>query len=169
MKKKDACSSHLDIRYSCKEDLLFLRKWMSKPESLRFLSVEQTEIKVFSENWIGFSRYSSSLTLTLNKEPIGIATLFLMPYLKLIHHSSVYMILDPKMQKEKIARMLIKNINHLAKNYFHFEKVYFETFEGDPLLFWMMKEEYKEVARQKNCVKEENNRYLARLILEKQL
>lgn len=169
MEEKGASNSHLDIRYSLKEDLPFLQKWISEPAALQFLPIESKEVEIFSKNWIGFSRCSASLTATLKGEPIGIATLFLMPYLKLIHHCSICFILNPKFQKEEIGRSLIRNINHLGKKYFHFEKIYFETFEGYPMLLWFIKEGYQQVALQKHFVKEEDTTYLDRLILEKQL
>ena len=167
MKKQDGHCISFDIRYSRNEDLPFLRRWMREPEVSRFLLIEKEDVEVFSKNWIGFARYSSSLTLTKQEEPIGIATLFLMPYLKLTHHSSVCYILDPQAQKEEVAPLLIQNINHLGKNYFHFEKIYFETFEKDPLLPWFIEEGYAEIARQNSYVKEANERCLDRLILEK--
>ena len=89
----------LDIRYSYLTDAPALREWLFDPQVQRWFPVaEEREIEDAIQCWIGFSRYSSSLTATLDKGATicGIATLFLMPYRKVSHHCLFKMVVDPK-------------------------------------------------------------------------
>jgi hypothetical protein len=59
-----------DIRYSTSDDLLFLERAFSDPkerEPFPFESDHETQESL--KNWIGFSKFSASLTGTLSDEP----------------------------------------------------------------------------------------------------
>lgn len=159
-----------DLRYSGQEDLRFLQSWIQSPDVIQWLPISsESDVEAMAKNWIGFSRFGASLTATYEGQPVGIATLFLMPYRKLIHHCLVYFAVNPEMTRHGVGSSIIRNINHLGKSYFHFERMHVETFEGCPAIPVLEKQGYKQVIRQEKFVKEEAGKYLARIILEVKL
>jgi RimJ/RimL family protein N-acetyltransferase len=159
----------LDIRYTYVSDTPYLRDWLLKPEVQKWFPVsEEREIEDAVQCWIGFSRYSSSLTATLNGSPCGIATLFLMPYRKVAHHCLFKLVVDPKHQRKGIGSALLKNLKHLAKNYFHLDLIHIEVFEGNSFIRLLQKFDFYEFARQERFVKDKDG-YKARILLESSL
>ena len=56
-----------DIRYTYITDTPYLRGWLNNPQVQKWFPVsEEKEIDDAVQCWIGFSRYSSSLTATIN-------------------------------------------------------------------------------------------------------
>ncbi len=156
----------LDIRYTYVTDAPYLKGWLHHSEVQKWFPVsEEREIEDAVQCWIGFSRYSSSLTATLNGTPCGIGTLFLMPYRKVAHHCLFKIVVDPKYQRQGIGSSILKNLKHLAKNYFHLDLIHIEVFEGNPLVRLLQKFDFHEFARQEHFVKDKGQ-YSARILYE---
>ena len=156
----------LDIRYTFVTDMPYLRDWLLHPEVQKWFPVSQEkELEDAIQCWIGFSRYSSSLTATIDHVPCGIGTLFLMPYRKVAHHCIFKLVVDPRYQRQGIGRDLLKNLKHLAKNYFHLELMHIEVFEGNPFIHLLKEFNFCEFARQERFVKHEGE-YSARILYE---
>lgn len=159
----------LDIRYTYVTDISYLRQWVLFPGMLQWFPMgTEKEIEDALQCWIGFSRWSASLTATINHVPCGIGTLFLMPYKKVAHHCLFKVIVDPHWQKKGVGSSLVKNLKHLARNYFHLEAIASEVFEGNPLIHLLEKSGFHEVFRQERAVKDKEE-YKARIFLEAQL
>jgi len=155
------------IRYSQQDDLPPLKEWLSHKEVQRWYPISmEKDREIMAKNWIGFSRYAAGLTAVYKGEPVGIATLFLMPYRKLIHHCLFYFIVNPQYVGGGVGTSLIRNITHLGKNYFHLEKLHIEVYEGCPGISLLIKEGYHEVFRQEHFIKESDGTYLARIVYE---
>jgi RimJ/RimL family protein N-acetyltransferase len=158
-----------DIRYTYLTDMTYLRQWINSPGTLQwFPMTTEKEVEDALQCWIGFCRWSSSLTATVNHVPCGIATLFLMPYRKVAHHCLFKVIVDPHWQKKGIGQSLVKNLKHLAKNYFQLETIATEVFEGNPIISILKKDGFEEVFRQEKYVKEQKG-YKARIFMEAKL
>jgi RimJ/RimL family protein N-acetyltransferase len=158
-----------DIRYTYVTDITYLRQWLQTPGMLHWFPMKaEKEFEDAIQCWIGFCRWSASLTATIDHVPCGIGTLFLMPYKKVAHHCLFKMIVDPKFQRKGVGTSLLKNLKHLAKNYFHLEMMNTEVFEGNPILHLLQKSDFYEVVTQDKFVKEEG-RYLKRVIMETKL
>ena len=160
-----------DIRYSHLSDAPALRQWLSTPEVQRWFPVgTEKELEDAVQCWIGFSRYSSSLTATLDKgETIaGVGTLFLMPYRKVSHHCLFKMVVDPAFQHKGIGTGLLKNLKHLAKTYFHLEAMHIEVFQDNPFVHLLEKQDFYSFARQEKFVKDGDN-YYARILYQADL
>lgn len=158
-----------DIRYTYLTDTSYLREWVNAPGMLHWFPIsEEKEVEDAIQCWMGFSRYSSSLTATINDVPCGIGTLFLMPYHKVAHHCLFKIIVDPKHQRKGIGTSLVRNLKHLAKQYFHLELMHIEVFEGNPMIPLLHKLDFNEFARQEKYVKEDG-KYFARILLESYL
>lgn len=160
----------LDVRYTYVTDMPYLRDWLHDPVVQKWFPVSEAgkELEDAVQCWIGFSRYSSSLTATLNGVPCAIATLFLMPYRKVAHHCLFKIVVDPKHQHQGIGTDLLKNLMHLAKTYFRLDLIHIEVFEGNPFVHLLHKFNFHEYGRQERYVKEGDN-YMARLLFESHL
>lgn len=160
-------SSDFNIRYTGAEDEPFLRKWLNAPGVSHWFAVEEPEeIEELVKLWISFARFKCSLTASYRNEPCGIATLFLMPYVKLIHMSMGYILVDPALHKKGIGSALIKNLSHLGHSYFRLERMHYEVYGNNPLIRLLERDGYKLIVKQEHYVKEENG-YLERSILER--
>ncbi len=159
----------IDIRYTRILDISYVRGWLQDPKVLYWFSMTSSEeIEQALSCWMSFYRYNASLTAVVNRVPCGIATLFLPPYKKVNHHCLFKICVDPNYQRQGVGTALIKNIKHLAKTEFHFESIYTEVFEGNPLIKLVEKFDFKEFVSQENYVKSKG-RYLARLLMETDL
>jgi ribosomal protein S18 acetylase RimI-like enzyme len=159
----------LDIRYTFVTDGSYLRQWLYQPDVLKWFPVStEKEIDDAVQCWMGYCRYSCSLTATLHQVPCAIGTLFLMPYRKVAHQAVIKVVVDPKWQKKGIGETLIRNLKHLAKNYFQLDLIAIEIFEGNPILSLLKKQGFQEIYRQENYVKD-GLRNLARIYMEVEL
>lgn len=147
--------SSFDIRYSEPNDHSSLEEWFSDPSSCDDYPFSFDERGDALKNWIGFAKFKASLTGTLDNKPCAIATLFLMPYKKVIHHCGFYLIVDPIHRRKGIGTSMLRNIFNLGKTRFSLESVHAEVFEPSPLLPLLEKLNFQVFARQENYVKVE--------------
>src|ERR1051325_11627238 len=127
-------AAEFDIRYTHIDDAILLRSWLNEPEVLQWFPMRTSiELENAIRVWMGFCRVSSSLTAVFRNEPVGIGTLFLMPYRKTAHHCLFKMVVNPQFQRRGIGTSLLRNLKHLAKNYFHLTLMHIEFFEGNPI------------------------------------
>ena len=152
-KSLDKMLEEFDIRFSTLEDLEPLTRWMSEPFATDDFAFCEEEMEPTLKNWIGFAKYKASLTGTWNGEPCAVGTLFLMPYLKVSHHCSFYLIVDPKHRKKGVGTSMVRNLLHLAKTRFRLESVHVEIFEPSQLLPILKKQNFEQFARQENYIK----------------
>ncbi|MEI8301455.1 MAG: GNAT family N-acetyltransferase [Chlamydiota bacterium] len=156
-----------NIRYMQTEDEPFLRKWLKSPGMLHWFSVEtEEELEEMVKIWSGFAKFKCGLTATYQGVPCGFATLFLLPYIKLIHQSMAYIIVDPTMQRRHIGSALVRNLDHLAHTYFRLERMHYEIYGDNPLKNLLKTQGYKELFLQEHYIKE-GHTYLSRTVLEK--
>lgn len=142
-----------DIRYSTLDDLDPLMRWMSEPKATDDFIFDEDEMEPALKNWIGFSKYKASLTGLWKGEPCAVGTLFLMPYLKVSHHCSFYLIVDPKHRRKGIGTSMVRNLLHLAKTRFRLESVHVEIFEPSLLFPILQKLQFNLFARQEDYIK----------------
>lgn len=155
-----------DIRYTTLTDGPYLKEWLLSPGMLHWFPMEdEKEVEDAVQAWLGFCRWSCTLTATIRQEPCGVATLFLMPYRKVAHHCLCNLIVDPRRKEEEINPSLLKNLKHLAKNYFRLEILHMEVYEGNPVIKILEEAGFREFARQERYVKE-GDKYLARVMYE---
>lgn len=154
-----------DIRYSTLDDLPYLQQWFREASSSDAYPFGILEKEEALKNWIGFSKFKASLTGTIDDVPCAIGTLFLMPYRKVAHHCSFYLIVDPKYRRKGIGTAMLRNLLHLAKDRFRLESVHVEIFEPSALLPLLQKLHFALFARQENFVRVDGCSK-ARLLLE---
>ncbi len=154
-----------DIRFSTLEDLSHLQEWFQEPHATDDFPFGEKEKEEALKNWIGFSKYKASLTATIHDVPCAIGTLFLMPYRKVAHHCSFYLMVDPKYRRKGIGTSMARNLLNLAKTRFRLEAVHVEVYEPSPILPLLKKLRFEEMMRQENFVKI-HGEPRARMILE---
>lgn len=154
-----------DIRFSEMDDLKFLKEWFATPASCDPYPFEFEHREEALKNWIGFSKYKASLTGTLQNVPCAVGTLFLMPYKKVAHHCSLYLIVSPEHRRKGIGTSMVRNLLHLAKTRFRLEGVHVELYEPAPLRPLLEKLDFQMFARQEGFVKI-NGQEKARILME---
>lgn len=152
-----------DIRYTKEEDAPFLLSWMKDPENLQWFPMSDENLEIYVKNWVGFYKYRASLTATIHGVPVGMVTLFLMPYQKVSHHASFYLIVDRRHLNQGVGSSLIKNIKNLALKYFRLESIHVEVYENSPLIHLLEQGDFHLFATQPHFVKE-NHSYRSRLL-----
>jgi putative acetyltransferase len=91
-----------------------------------------------------------------------------MPYRKVAHHCSFYLMVDPKHREKGVGTSMVKNLIHLAKERFRLEALHIEIYENSPLEPILKKLQFSEIVRQANYMKT-NGLLRARMIWEKKL
>jgi RimJ/RimL family protein N-acetyltransferase len=155
-----------DIRFSELDDVAYLSSWLSYPEACDDFPFSFEEKDDAVKNWIGFSKYKASLTGTMNGTPCAVGTLFLMPYKKVSHHCSFYLVVDPEHRRKGIGTSMVRNLLHLAKTRFKLESVHAELFLPASLESVLLRLEFHPFARQDGFVKIDENHLRPRLLLE---
>ncbi|HLB52748.1 MAG TPA: GNAT family protein [Chlamydiales bacterium] len=158
-------STDFDIRFSEEADLPWLEKWFAEEGACDDFPFGEDEKAQALKNWIGFSRFKASLTGTWKGEPCAIGTLFLMPYRKVAHHASFYLIVAPEVRNKGAGTSMVRNLLNLAKTQFRLESIHVELYEPSHLLPILEKLSFKLFARQENFV-HQNEMKRARLLLE---
>lgn len=157
----------LELRYTALDDAPFLKKWLLEPGVLKaFPMADEVEVEDSVKHWISFSKYKCSLTATVHGEPVGIATLCLMPYRKLAHQCLVSIMVTEKMRNKGVGTQLINNLIHLGRNYFGLEVLYLEVYEGNPAISLYRRFGFKEIGNQRHFMKE-NGEYIGKIIMER--
>ena len=154
-----------DIRFTENEDQAYLDQWFMDPSVCDDFPFDFEERSQSLKNWIGFARWKACLTGTIQNTPCAIGALFLMPYKKVSHHCSFYLIVDPDHRRKGIGTSMVRNLLHLAKTRFRLESVHVEIYEPSPILSILEKQQFELFARQENYVKI-NGSGRARLLLE---
>lgn len=159
-------TTEIDVRYSYITDTIYLKKWLMAPDILHwFPFVTEKEIEGAIQGWMGMTRFNATLTATINNVPCGMGVLFLMPYKKVAHQCMFKLIVDPKFQRQGVGTTLVRNLKHLAKNYFKIELMHIDVFEGNPLIPLLKKLDFTAYGYQEHFVKE-GDRYFSRTLLE---
>ena len=156
----------LEIRYSQMSDYDHLYKWLNKKENNEwFIFSTKKEVEESARNWIGFSKFKSSITGVLNNRVVAVGTLFLMTYRKLAHEAMIYLIVDNDFRKKGIGSDMLKNLIHLAKNQFKLESIFAESFEGAEIISLLEKFKFEKFATQEKYIKD-NNQYKTRVMFD---
>lgn len=169
MQTKEPEVPGVELRYTIAEDAEPLRQWLLEPGILRgFPMGDQNEVDDSVKHWISYSKYKSSLTATIDKKAIGLATLCLMPYRKLAHQCLVSIIVGGEARNKGVGTLLLNNLLYLAKDFFAIEVLYLEVYEDNPAISLYRRFGFKEVGIQKYFMKDEGE-YIGKIIMERVL
>jgi len=161
--------SGIEIRYTAMDDAPHLQKWLEEPGILRgFPMADPPEVEDSVKHWMGFSKYKSSLTATIDGVPLGLATLCLMPYRKLAHQCLLSIIVSEEARGKGVGTLLMNNLMQLAKDSFGIEVIYLEVYEGNRAISLYERFGFREIGLQKHFMKE-NGEYIGKIIMERVL
>ena len=155
-----------DIRFSELDDAAYLSSWLTYPDACDDFPFNFEEMPDAVRNWIGYSRFKACLTGTIDNEPCAVGALFLMPYKKVSHHASFYLIVDPNHRRKGIGTSMVRNLLHLAKNRFKLESVHAEMYLPSQLESILDRLKFEFVAKQEDFTKLPNGKFHSRLIVE---
>ncbi len=157
----------VEIRYSSLDDGPHLKEWLEEPGILQgFPMADPPEVEDSVKHWIGFAKYKSSLTATLDGKPCGVATLCLMPYRKLAHQCLVSIIVSKEARGKGVGTLLMNNLIYLAKESFGVEVLYLEVYEGNRAITLYERFGFRQIGFQKHFMKE-NGEYIGKIIMER--
>ncbi len=159
-------SLDFDIRFSEYDDMAYLSSWVSYPEGCDPFPFMLEEKEDALRNWIGFAKYKASLTGLFQGTPCAVGTLFLMPYLKVSHQCSFYLIVDPEHRRKGIGTAMVRNLLHLAKSRIRLESIQAEIFLPNPIEMVLEKLGFHPFARQEDFVRIDPEQSRARLLME---
>ena len=162
--------SSIEIRYTEASDFNVLKDWLLDPSIGRWFPVyENLEIEDAANRWIAFSRYRCSLTAIKDSKPVGIATLYLQPYKKLIHQCEFGIIVGNGYRGQGIGTELLKNLIHLAQENFKIELLHLQVYSENPAIHLYERLGFTEFGRQAHWIKEIDGTYTGRVFMEKAL
>ncbi len=155
-----------DIRFSEIDDAAYLSSWLERPGACDDFPFNAEEKDEAAKNWVGFSKYKASLTGLLDGQVVAVGTLFLMPYRKVAHNCSFYLIVDPDHRRKGIGTSMVRNLLHLAKTKFRLESVHAELFLPSSLESILARLHFHRFALQDDFVKIDETHFRPRLLME---
>lgn len=157
----------ITIRYTVPQDAEWLRKWLLDPKVIdAFPMMSESEVDDAVRRWISFSRVRSSLTVEYNNRPVGISTIYLQIYKRLLHQAEFGIIVDEEFRGQGIGSYLLSSIMKLAKHQFQIELIHLQVYEGNPAINLYKKFGFKEFGRQAGWIKDKD-RFVGRIFMER--
>lgn len=158
------------VRFTQLDDGKYLKAWLEDNRVHRWFPMHDTpEIDDAVQRWVGFSRYRCSLTAVIKGVPVGIATLYLQPYRKLAHQCEFGIIVDPDYRNQGIGKLLIEQLEKLAKETFKIELMHLQVYQDNPAKRLYDRMGYKTFGDQSKWIKEIDGTYTGRTFMEKLL
>lgn len=155
------------LRYTILDDARYVKEWLNQEGVLKaFPCKEPAEVDDSVKHWVGFSKYKCSLTAIVDDKPVGIGTLNLMPYRKVMHQCLISLLVDEKVRNKGIGTLLLNNLIHLAKAEFKLEVLYLEVYDGNPAVSLYERFGFREVGYQKHFMKDEGE-YVGKITMER--
>lgn len=162
-------SSSLTFRFTELADAPPLTQWLLDPAILKwFPMIDAREVEDAVRIWIGYSRLQAGLTAEWNKEPCGMATLYIQPYKKLQHTCLFSVIVKEEFRGKGVGAALLRQLIQLAKEKFHIEILHLEVYQGNPAQKLYERLGFKEFGIQRHFIKE-NGKYTAKVFMQKVL
>lgn len=158
----------LTIRYTAPQDAEWLKRWLLDPSVKNsFPMVTEGEVDDAVRRWISFSRIRASLTVEMDGRPVGIATLYIQAYKRLVHQTEFGIIVDQDYRGKSIGSFLLSSIMKLAKQHFHIELIHLQVYQDNPAIYLYEKFGFKEFGRQTHWIKEDEDQYVGRIFMER--
>ena len=159
------------VRYTEPKDAPYLKKWLMQEDARdTFPKHDEVEVDDAVVRWISFCRFRCSLTIVKEGIPIGIATLYLQPYLRLVHQCEFGIILDPEARGQGLGTILLNHLLHLAKEKFQIELIHLQVYDKNPAAIrFYQRFGFKTFGEQVGWIKEGDGRYGGRLFMERML
>jgi len=157
----------LTIRYTTPQDAEFLYKWLSGPEVRDAFPMDTgLEIEDAVRRWISFSRIRASLTVEMNGQPVGIGTLCLQNYKRILHQTEFSIIICKEQRGSGVGSYLLSSLLKLAKRQFKIELIHLQVYQDNPAIRFYERFGFVEFGRQTHWLKDDG-KYLGRVFMER--
>lgn len=157
----------VELRFTTMEDGNHLAKWLSDPFTMMFFPMSSPqEAEDSAQRWISFCRYNCSLTAVKDGEVIGLSTLYLQPYRKLIHQSEMGIIVRRGFRSSGIGSLLLSSIMNLAKEKHGIELLHLQVTAHNPAIRLYKRFGFREFGRQTHWIKNQGA-YTGRVFMER--
>lgn len=163
-------SHKISTRFSVESDEKLLVEWLLNPEILRWFPLsDRREIEDAARLWISYSKYNAALTALWNGKPCGLATLYLPVFRKISHQCLFAIIVADEYRGKGVGKKLLTDLAELAKERFKIELLHLEVYDGNPAIHLYKKLGFVEYGYQRRFVKERENHYLGKIMMQKRL
>ncbi len=161
---------NVEFRLTSREkDLDSFVRWVHHPDVLINTPVSGSrEISWWADYLFSYIKFNASLTACIDGVPVGVATLLLLPYLKLSHHAPIVLVVDPSQWRNGIGSALLKELEGLARGRFSLKLISIETTEPSILIDFCKKNGFSEFSRFENWFDVKGKAY-PKLSFEKEL
>lgn len=155
------------IRYTIPQDGEAFRNWLLDPAVRDAFPMDgENEIDDAVRRWISFSRIRSSLTIVSEGKPIGLGTLYIQTYKRLLHQTEFGIVVDGAYRGRGIGSYLLSSLMKFAKHQFRIELLHLQVYERNPAVRFYERFGFKEFGRQTHWIKDED-KYLGRIFMER--
>jgi ribosomal protein S18 acetylase RimI-like enzyme len=156
------------IRPTIESDGPYLTAWLMEGDILQWFPMsDQLEVEDATRIWITYSKWGASLTATLNDEPVGMALLYLQPFVKLAHQCLFSIVVAPKHRGKGVGTELLQALIKYGKEKFNLEMLHLEVYDGNPAIGLYRKLGFTEFGKQKHFTKEGEGRYRGKTMMQK--
>jgi len=158
----------LTIRYTTAQDAEYLRTWLLDPEVRDAFPMNAggVEVEDAVRRWISFSRIRASLTVEMNGRPVGIGTLYIQNYKRIMHQTEFGIIVGEGHRGHGIGSYLLSSLLKLAKKQFRIELIHLQVYHDNPAIPFYERFGFVEFGRQTHWIKD-GDQYLGRIFMER--
>jgi len=157
----------ITYRLTTLDDGKYLKEWLLQ-EGVQegFPMSTPSEVDDAVSRWISFAPYKASVTALDDEKPVGLATLYLNPYKKLVHQCECGILVATDFQSRGIGKGLMKELFSLAKT-FHIELLSLQVQTHNQRAIKLYEQfGFKTFAEQTHWLKNEEGSYGGRLLME---
>lgn len=163
-------SHKISTRFSLESDEKLLVEWLLNPEILQWFPLsDRREIEDATRLWISYSKYNAALTALWDDKPCGLATLYLPVFRKISHQCLFAIIVADEYRGKGVGKKLLADLMELAKERFKIELLHLEVYDGNPAIHLYKKLGFVEYGYQRRFIKEGENHYLGKIMMQKRL
>ncbi len=131
--------------------------------------INEAEVDDSIRIWLSYISRKAAFTVTVDDVPCGMLVLYLHNFKKILHQTLFAIIVDPNFRGQGIGTKLMEYALDKAKNEFHIETIHLEVYEGNPVVSLYERLGFTQYGRHPNFLKEGENQYLAKIIMQKTL
>jgi GNAT superfamily N-acetyltransferase len=160
----------ISVRFAAESDQKYLVEWLLQPGVLEgFPLADLREIEDAARIWISYAKQNAVLMALWDEVPCGIANLYLQPYKKLAHQCLFAIIVDEKYRGKGVGTVLMNELIALAKHTFKIQVLHLEVYEGNRARRLYERMGFVQYGIQRHFVKEQADKYLAKVMMQKNL
>lgn len=159
-----------EFRLTRMSDSIELEHWLSDFKVFNFFPMyADCEFKEAATRWVSFSRYRSSLTALIDGKMVGLVTLYLQPYKRLMHQSEMGIIVAPSHRGQGIGSSLMDEVEKMAKQQFQIELLHLQVYFNNPAIHLYERKGFREFGRQERFMKQDDGSFQGRIFMQKQI